>query len=71
MPAWFIMQPWPHSAIYEISAIVGYSSQSNFARNFLKQFNMTPTEYMQSLHQKKEKGIKAFRKLIKPSAFIP
>jgi DNA-binding response OmpR family regulator len=41
--------------IYEISAIVGYSSQSNFARNFLKQFNMTPTEYMQSLHQKKKK----------------
>ncbi len=34
--------------IYEISAIVGYSSQSNFARNFLKQFNMTPTEFMQS-----------------------
>ena len=39
--------------IYEISAIVGYSSQSNFARNFLKQFNMTPTEYMQSIHPKK------------------
>ena len=34
--------------IYEISAIVGYSSQSNFARNFQKQFNMTPTEFMQS-----------------------
>jgi AraC-like DNA-binding protein len=41
--------------IYEISAIVGYSSQSNFARNFLKQFNMTPTEYMQSLLQKTKK----------------
>ncbi len=39
--------------IYEISAIVGYSSQSNFARNFLKQFNMTPTEFMQSKHAKK------------------
>ena len=39
--------------IYEISAIVGYSSQSNFARNFLKQFNMTPTEFMQSRHLKK------------------
>ncbi|MDQ6845089.1 MAG: helix-turn-helix transcriptional regulator, partial [Bacteroidota bacterium] len=38
--------------IYEISAIVGYSSQSNFARNFLKQFNMTPTEYMHSKHPK-------------------
>ena len=40
--------------IYEVSAIVGYSSQSNFARNFLKQFNMTPTEYMQSIHTKKK-----------------
>ncbi len=39
--------------IYEISAIVGYSSQSNFARNFLKQFNMTPTEYMHSMNPKK------------------
>ncbi|MDQ6762114.1 MAG: response regulator [Bacteroidota bacterium] len=39
--------------IYEISAIVGYSSQSNFARNFLKQFNMTPTEFMQSKQIKK------------------
>lgn len=38
--------------IYEISAIVGYSSQSNFARNFLKQFNMTPTEFIQSKHAK-------------------
>ena len=40
--------------IYEISDIVGYSSQSNFARNFLKQFNMTPTEYMQSMQPKKK-----------------
>lgn len=32
--------------IYEISDMVGFSSQSNFARNFFKQFNMTPTEYM-------------------------
>ncbi|MEO6637834.1 MAG: response regulator [Ginsengibacter sp.] len=39
--------------IYEISAIVGYSSQSNFARNFQKQFNMTPTEFMQSKQVKK------------------
>ncbi len=39
--------------IYEISAIVGYSSQSNFARNFLKQFGMTPTEFIQSKHTKK------------------
>ncbi|MDQ2720196.1 MAG: response regulator [Bacteroidota bacterium] len=39
--------------IYEISAMIGFSSQSNFARNFHKQFNMTPTEYMQSMHPKK------------------
>lgn len=34
--------------IYEISHMVGFSSQSNFARNFQKQFNMTPTDYMHS-----------------------
>lgn len=34
--------------IYEVADMVGYSSQSNFARNFLKQFKMTPTDYMQS-----------------------
>jgi len=39
--------------IYEVSAIVGYSSQSNFARNFHKQFNMTPSEYIQSRIVKK------------------
>ncbi len=33
--------------IYEIAYMVGFSSQSNFARNFHKQFNMTPSEYMQ------------------------
>lgn len=32
--------------IYEIAIMLGFSSQSNFARNFQKQFNMTPTEYM-------------------------
>lgn len=37
--------------IYEISDMVGFSSQSNFARNFQKQFNMTPTEYMHSRQQ--------------------
>lgn len=40
--------------IYEVSAIVGYSSQSNFARNFHKQFNLTPTEYIQSKQLKKK-----------------
>lgn len=35
--------------IYEVSDMVGYSSQSNFTRSFTKQFNMTPTEYVQQL----------------------
>jgi DNA-binding response OmpR family regulator len=34
--------------INEISGMVGFSSQSNFARSFQKQFKMTPTEYMHS-----------------------
>ncbi len=32
--------------IYEIADMVGFSSQSNFARNFQKQFGMSPTEYI-------------------------
>lgn len=33
--------------IAEIADMVGYSSQTNFGRNFLKQFGMTPSEYAQ------------------------
>lgn len=32
--------------LYEISYRVGFSSQNNFCRNFLKQFGMTPTQFM-------------------------
>lgn len=32
--------------IYEVADMVGYNSQNNFGRNFLKQFGITPTEYM-------------------------
>lgn len=32
--------------IYEISEMVGYSSQTHFGKNFLKQFGMSPTEYL-------------------------
>lgn len=32
--------------IYEVSDMVGFSSQSNFARNFQKQFGMTATAYV-------------------------
>jgi two-component system cell cycle response regulator len=35
-----------HYKIFEISEMVGYTSQTNFGRNFLKQFNMSPTEYL-------------------------
>ncbi|UOB16034.1 hybrid sensor histidine kinase/response regulator transcription factor [Abyssalbus ytuae] len=34
--------------IYEVSEMIGYNSQTSFGRNFLKQFKMTPTEYMNS-----------------------
>jgi len=33
--------------IYEITEMVGYSSQTHFGRCFAKQFGMPPTEYMQ------------------------
>jgi DNA-binding response OmpR family regulator len=40
--------------IYEISDLVGYSSQTNFGRNFLKQFGMTPSAYQNlKLREKK------------------
>src|ERR1700712_3842798 len=32
--------------IYEVADMTGYGSQTNFGRNFLKQFGMTPTEYL-------------------------
>lgn len=42
--------------IYEIAYMAGFSSQSNFSRNFLKQFNMTPTEYMHMKQGEKSSG---------------
>jgi DNA-binding response OmpR family regulator len=39
--------------IYEIADMVGYGSQTNFGRNFLKQFGMTPTDYLGMNRQKK------------------
>ncbi len=32
--------------VYEVADMVGYTLQSNFARDFHKQFGMTPTEYL-------------------------
>ena len=34
--------------IYEVAEIVGYNSATSFGRNFQKQFQMTPTEYLNS-----------------------
>lgn len=41
--------------IYEVANMLGFSSQSNFARNFHKQFGMTPTDY---IHMKQEEAKK-------------
>lgn len=41
--------------IYEIADKAGFSSQSNFARNFQKHFELTPTEYMNSKQLEKRK----------------
>jgi len=38
--------------IYEVANMVGYASQTNFGRNFLKQFGMTPSDYL----GKKDRG---------------
>jgi len=32
--------------IYEVASMVGYNSQSNFGRSFLKQFGITPRDYL-------------------------
>ena len=37
--------------IYEVADIVGYNSSTSFGRNFQKQFEMTPSEYMASNEQ--------------------
>ena len=42
--------------IYEVADMVGFSSQSNFTRNFHKQFNMTPTDYMHVKQGEKNKN---------------
>jgi DNA-binding response OmpR family regulator len=47
-----------HYRIYEITDMVGYGSQTNFGRNFLKQFGMTPSEYLLNRQQEKTGGRK-------------
>lgn len=39
--------------IYEIAGLVGFTSQTNFGRNFLKQFGMSPS-YYQSMKQEEK-----------------
>lgn len=39
--------------IYEVASIVGYSSQNNFGRNFLKQFGMSPSAFQAMKHGEK------------------
>jgi DNA-binding response OmpR family regulator len=41
--------------IYEVANMVGYNSQTNFGRSFLKQFGITPRDYI-SLKQEKNKA---------------
>lgn len=40
--------------IYEVAGMVGYASQTNFGRNFLKQFGMTPTDYLNMKENNKQ-----------------
>ncbi|WP_421940443.1 response regulator transcription factor [Pedobacter sp.] len=40
--------------IYEVSEMVGYSSQTHFGRNFAKQFGMSPSDYIHSRQHAKE-----------------
>ncbi|MFT4155635.1 response regulator [Parafilimonas sp.] len=36
--------------IYEVAGMVGYNSQTNFGRSFLKQFGITPRDYVTLKH---------------------
>lgn len=40
--------------VYEVADMVGFSSQSNFARSFSKQFGMSPTDYLQTKQPEKK-----------------
>jgi DNA-binding response OmpR family regulator len=41
--------------IYEVADMVGYASQTHFGRNFLKQFGMTPSDYLLNHQPEKSK----------------
>lgn len=40
--------------INEVGNIVGYNSQSNFSRDFQKQFGITPSKYLTDLHNERK-----------------
>jgi two-component system cell cycle response regulator len=40
-----------HYRISEVAELVGYTSQSNFGRNFLKQFGMSPSDFFNANKQ--------------------
>lgn len=40
--------------IYEIAEMVGYSSQTQFGRNFSRQFGMSPTDYLNNQQAEKK-----------------
>jgi AraC-like DNA-binding protein len=44
--------------IYEVAEMVGFSSQTKFTRNFLKQFDISPSEYI-TLKRTERKNNKA------------
>lgn len=42
------------SKVYEVADMVGFTSQNNFGRSFLKQFGMPPTEYQKLKQTERE-----------------
>jgi DNA-binding response OmpR family regulator len=40
--------------IYEIAEMAGFGSQTNFGRNFMKQFGMSPSDYQNMKHTRKK-----------------
>ena len=42
--------------VYEVASMTGFSSQSNFTRNFHKQFQMTPSDYLREKQAERRAG---------------
>ncbi|RNL87055.1 hybrid sensor histidine kinase/response regulator [Sinomicrobium pectinilyticum] len=52
--------------VFEVAYMVGYRSQSSFGRNFQKQFNMSPTEYVQQVKANGKQECPEHKKNTKP-----